>query len=69
MDDYSISAMSQKPSPLGMASPILILGIGVFILPYLNTIFHWKLPGWVSGLGIAIILIGAVHSVMIMNNR
>ena len=50
----------------GGASPILLLGILVFVLPYFNNILHWSLPMWLRGVGIFLILVGAVHSIIKM---
>ena len=44
------------------AHPVLILGIVIFVAPFLLTIAHINLPGWVNIIGIVIILIGAVLS-------
>lgn len=53
-------------SPFGRASPILVLGIMVFILPMIGTIFNWNIPfkGFISGFGIFLILVGAIHSAL-----
>jgi len=44
------------------ASPILILGIIVFVMPFFNFIVPW-FPGWLKGVGIVLIIIGAIHSI------
>lgn len=54
----------QGPSPFGNASPILILGIFIFIIPFFNYVLKWNIPSWVSGVGIFFILVGAVHSIL-----
>ena len=47
---------------IGRASPILVFGVIVFILPYIDTIIGWNLPGWISGIGIFIIILGSLLS-------
>lgn len=44
--------------------PLLILGIIVFVIPFFNPVLHWSLPGWISGIGILLILLGAGLSIM-----
>lgn len=51
-------------SPFGGAHPVLIVGIIIFVIPFFNSVLNWSIPGWVSGLGIFIILIGAVLSIL-----
>ena len=48
-------------------SPILIIGIIVFVLRFFNFLLPFKVPNWVSGVGLVIILIGGVHSIMMAN--
>ena len=48
----------------GGASPILLIGIIVFVAPFFNHLLHWNLPKWVNGIGIFLILVGAVHSIL-----
>lgn len=43
-------------------SPVLLIGIIIFIIPFFNTILHWNTPGWISGVGVLLILVGAVLS-------
>ena len=43
--------------------PVLILGIIIFVLPYLSMALPWfNLPTWLMYIGIAVILIGALLS-------
>jgi len=65
MNDYSISGVNQ-PDGLTGVSPILLLGILVFVLPYFNGVLKWSLPGWISGIGIVLIIAGSIHSAMRM---
>jgi hypothetical protein len=51
-------------NPFGGAHPILIIGIVIFVLPFFNGVLNWGIPGWLSGLGIFVILIGAGLSIM-----
>lgn len=46
------------------AHPILYLGIFIFVIPFLSPIIGWGLPRWISGIGIAVILVGAVLSII-----
>jgi len=68
MDDYRISSLKDKQSPISNASPILILGIIIFVLPFFNAVFNWNLPGWLSAIGIFLIIAGALHSGIKMMN-
>ena len=54
----------EQPKPFSGVSPILILGIVIFVLPFFNNVIGWNLPGWVSGVGTLFILIGAAHSLV-----
>ena len=45
-------------------SPLLILGIIVFVIPFFNNIIHKDIPGWISVVGIILILIGAILSII-----
>jgi len=45
-------------------SPILILGIGLFVLPTLSPVIHFNFPGWLYFVGIIVILIGVGHTIM-----
>jgi len=65
MNDYNISGVNQ-PDGLTGVSPILLLGIVVFVLPYFNAVLHWNLPGWISGIGVVLIIAGSIHSAMRM---
>jgi len=51
-------------SPFGRAHPVMVIGIAIFILPFMNhwSIFKW-VPGWFSGLGVILILLGAGLSI------
>ena len=69
MDKQQLEQAGYIPSGGGgmsNASPILFLGILVFIAPFFNYVLHWNLPKWVNGVGIFLILIGAVHSIIKM---
>lgn len=55
---------TERDTPFGYASPILILGLIIFVIPYFGPIIHMNIPGWVGGIGIGIILVGIVHSVL-----
>jgi len=69
MDNEQLQQAGYIPSGgggVGNASPILLIGILVFVAPFFNYVIKWNIPKWVSGVGIALILIGAVHS-MIMS--
>jgi len=45
-------------------SPVLILGIIVFVIPFFSGLIHRNIPGWISVVGIILILIGAVLSII-----
>jgi hypothetical protein len=48
----------------GAASPILIIGIFVFVLPYFNGVGNLNFPSWLGWLGGVIMMIGVLHSVI-----
>jgi len=51
-------------NPINRVHPIMILGIFVFVSPYLGTALKINLPGWFSGVGIAMILLGVGLTVL-----
>ena len=67
MDNQQLQQAGYIPSGgggLGNASPILFIGILVFVAPFFNYVIKWNIPKWVGGVGIALILIGSVHSIL-----
>lgn len=50
--------------PFSSVHPVLIIGIVVFVIPFLAPIIGWHMPGWVSGVGVFLILLGAVLSML-----
>lgn len=53
----------QPPVKTGAVHPILILGIIVFVLPFLGNVIKLKLPLWLNGVGLALILLGAAITI------
>lgn len=45
-------------------SPLLYVGIFIFVLPLLGTIIGWNLPKWISVIGVIVILLGVGHSLL-----
>jgi len=45
-------------------SPVLILGLFVFILLFFNGVLNVGIPGWVKYIGVVCIFIGAVLSLI-----
>lgn len=43
-------------------SPLIYLGVIVFIIQALAGIIRWTFPAWVSTLGMVIIALGLVHT-------
>jgi len=43
-------------------SPLLYLGLFIFVAPIILNIFRFKLPGWIGGFGMFILIIGVIHS-------
>ena len=69
MDNQQLQEAGYIPTGgggMGNASPILFIGILVFVLPFFNYVIKWNIPKWVSGVGIFLILVGAVHSIIKM---
>ena len=57
-------------SPFGSAHPVLLIGIVMFVLPFFSYLSFLKwIPGWLTGLGIAAILIGAALSIYTVSMR
>jgi len=54
----------------GNAHPVFIIGIAITVLPYImnmpliHNLIKITFPGWISGIGFFLILIGAVLSMM-----
>lgn len=44
-------------------SPIFILGVIVFVVPFFGPVIHIKMPGWINAIGLILIFIGLVHTV------
>jgi len=57
---YSISEMQRTPGP----HPVLLIGIVICVAPVIGNIWKWKLPGWLYGVGVVVILIGAGLSIV-----
>ena len=59
----------QSSGVFGKAHPVMIIGIGIFILPFLNhySILNW-VPGWFSGVGTVLILVGAALTIFNISN-
>lgn len=55
---------------LGNAHPLLIVGIVIFVLPFLNNLpgLHW-IPQWFRSIGVIIILIGSGLSIYNLTRR
>jgi len=54
--------MPGEPNKYSRVSPLLFLGIAVFVLPFFKTVLKINFPGWLTGVGVVIILAGAIHS-------
>jgi hypothetical protein len=44
-------------------SPLIFIGIGIFILPVIFNFIHWQLPSWTNTLGIFVLVLGLMHTV------
>jgi len=64
MNDGRYGQIPQGTNPFGTAHPILILGIFVFIIPFFNYVMKWGIPGWVSGIGVGLILLGSFLTIV-----
>lgn len=62
--DKPFGAATVSDNPFGRASPILILGILIFVIPMIGPIFGWNVPlkGLVTGTGLFFIIVGVIHS-------
>ena len=43
-------------------SPLMFIGIFIFAAPIVLNIFRLQMPGWISGIGLIVIFIGAGHT-------
>ncbi len=48
----------------GGPHPVLIVGIMIFVIPFLGMAVGWNIPTWFSGIGVVVILIGGGLSVV-----
>lgn len=53
----------QPSSPFGNVNPLLIIGIVIFVIPFFSPIVKFDFPGWMTGVGVFVILIGAALSI------
>ena len=63
MPNYQIP---QGTSPFGRASPFLIVGIILFVIPFFKAAVKgllW-LPDWLKGIGVLFVVIGIIHSIV-----
>jgi putative Mn2+ efflux pump MntP len=62
--DGGMLDVSGPVSSFGNAHPILIVGIMVFVVPFLTPIMGWTAPKFIGWLGIMLILVGALLSIV-----
>jgi len=55
---------ARSDSPLNKVHPVMIAGVFIFIAPFIGNAFGMNLPGWFSGVGIAVILLGVGLTIM-----
>lgn len=51
-------------SPLGKVHPLMLVGIFVFVAPFLSKAINMNMPGWLSGVGVVLILLGVGLTVL-----
>lgn len=56
--------MSQMPRLNAKVSPILILGIVIYVATFFNLVVKINIPNWVATIGLTIIFIGIIHSIL-----
>jgi hypothetical protein len=44
-------------------SPIMILGIIVFVIPFFGPVVHFSFPGWIAKGGFILMILGMLHSI------
>ncbi len=54
----------QGDKQFGYAHPILIMGIIIFILPFIGPLIGWDIGGWVRVIGIICIIVGSFLSII-----
>ena len=47
----------------GYVSPILVLGIIIFVVPFFGPIIKLRIPGWIGTIGFVLIMLGILHSI------
>lgn len=61
---YTGDPTTQGPiSPFGSVHPVLIIGIGITVLPFLDFILPFNIPKWFYGIGVFTILVGGGLSI------
>ena len=56
--------LNNQQNPFGQAHPILIVGIMIFVIPFLTPIMGWTAPAFIGWIGILLILLGALLSII-----
>ena len=55
----------QNPSgPFGNVHPVLIIGVVIFVVPFFGPIIHLNIPTWINGVGVVVIILGAILSIL-----
>ncbi len=57
-------SMGQMPRPETKVSPLLILGIIIYVATFFDLIVKINIPGWVATIGLVVIFIGIFHSIL-----
>ena len=69
VDLRPISEYEIKPPMMGNASPILVFGILIFIMPYFQHFIKLPFPGFFTWFGLFLMVVGIIHSGIKMSNR
>ena len=54
------------PERLGassVVSPLLVLGVIIFVVPFFGPIIKLRIPGWIGTIGFVFIILGILHSI------
>ena len=48
----------QEQAPTGGVSPVLMLGVMIYVMPMILRIFNLNLPKWIGTIGFIVLLLG-----------
>lgn len=55
--------MQQQSTPYSNVSPLLFIGMFLFVAPFFNGIGKISIPSWIGYVGIGVLVIGVGHTI------